>query len=315
MKKVLLCAAVLALSASCVDKDFDMSDINTDDIVIGGDESVFRLPLANISVLGEAVSADNGTYDSLQNIFDEADTWIPSKWTELSLARLNDQDQTYVDEIISALLEDMQSDDVKRAEVVRRIVESSSYASAVESSMPKNPETGEPLYSIDDYINNHFDEFEDDSRSVLTDIVNKHLESMTTCISEITEDVDDFGLDDDIVDLLSGEGTMRIYGTIFNALPIDCTGCTFTLASRYDEDVEVLNFSFDLGYNKTNPLDVPVYEHNLRGMVGDMKLTVKFEPTIYYPLRGKPLPADDETALSLTLKLEKTGGLNIGELM
>ena len=330
MKRLLLFAAVAALSASCVDKSFDLSDITTDDIQIGSENSVFQLPLANITVMWSGI---NGTYDSLDDIFAEADTWIPKSRTELVLADLADDKK--VDEIISELMVEIKSDSNKKAEVIERIKKNSDYAKSIESHIPTD-NNGRPLYSIDDYINQHFELFERDSREALREIVDNHLESLTTCISEVESEVDGFGLDDEIIDLLTGNnGSLRIYGDLTDLLPVDGNG-DFRLTVRADygpdddpdywpdddfyrsaEAEEILSFPLTFNYNSTEPIDIPVTERNLRGMKDDMMLTVSFNPTKYHPRTKLPDEAARDTApaLKLNLKLEKKGALSLGSIL
>lgn len=317
MKKLLLFATVLALSVSCIDNDFDLSDVKTDDIGIGSDETVFRLPLANITVMWSVIESNDGgestgTYDTLDNIFNEADTWIPKNRTELFLNRLGEA--SYVDGIITDLLSEIETDQARRTQVIEMIKSNSDYAKSIESHIPVGPD-GKPVYDINTYINDHFKDFEKDSREALKEIVDKHLESMTNCISEIEQPIDGFGLDDEIIDMLGGGGKMRIYGDITSYLPVKCEG-EFRLNGSEDNR-HILNFPINLDYNATNEIGTDITKEGLSGMAGDMMLTVAFEPTVYYPRMALPdLDKRDETAaLKLKIKLMKTGGLSLGSIL
>ena len=305
MKKFLLFAAAVVLATGCVDNDYDLENEDFEDFEIGNSDTEFRLPLATITVKGDAIG---GTYDSLENIFNEADTWTPSEYKELSLTKLANKDQAYLDKIITDLLADVKTDAAKRRDVIDRIVASSSYANAINSSMPKNPQTGEPLYSIEDYIDNHFDEFEEDSRDVLYEIVDKHLESLTTCISSITQELKGFNIDEGVINALANNSeSLKIYGTVKSALPIDCIG-NFSLATRGEEGRELFGTPLNMNYGKITDIDVNISGDGLRGLVEDMDLTVSFAPTTYYP--RNTLPGDDDNAVEMELKIYKKGGLN-----
>lgn len=60
------------LATSCIDKDYDLSEIDTDGVVIGDE---FRLPLATVTVgMSELSKGDT----DIKALFDEADIWLPS---------------------------------------------------------------------------------------------------------------------------------------------------------------------------------------------------------------------------------------------
>ena len=75
MKKIftLLCVALAAVS--CIDDDYDLGKVETGNITIGGDQTAFEMPLAQI-VIG-MTELRNGSSD-VKAIFEEADIWLPS---------------------------------------------------------------------------------------------------------------------------------------------------------------------------------------------------------------------------------------------
>lgn len=330
MKKLLLFATVLALSVSCIDNDFDLSDVKTDDIGIGSDETVFRLPLANITVKWSAIINDEDT--TVEDNFNEADTWIPERLPDgdsfISIEKISKNDDVYVDKIINGLLDDISKPGEKRSKVIEMIAGNSEYQDMI---LPRNPVTGEslvkdkngnPINSVDEYISANFDLFKDQSKAALRDIVDEYLKTMDGSIEDITNDIDGFGLDDEIIDMLGDGGKMRIYGEITNYLPVDCTG-SLKLTSAENGNT-VLDIPLDLQYKGTKKIDIEIKKHNLAGMADNMKLTVHFEPKNYYP---RSLPNDEQRnaldsrengengALKLNLKLEKTGGLSLGSII
>lgn len=60
------------LVTSCIDNNYDLSEIDTDGVVIGDE---FRLPLATVTVSMSELSKE-GT--DIKALFDEADIWLPS---------------------------------------------------------------------------------------------------------------------------------------------------------------------------------------------------------------------------------------------
>ena len=329
MKKFLLFAAAMMLATACVDNNFDMSDIDTDDIGIGNDETVFKLPLANITVKWSALIDDENT--TIEDNFNEADTWIPEKLPDgdsyLSIEKISN-DSKYVDKIIDGLLDDISKPGEKREKVIDMIAGNSEYRDMI---LPRNPVTGEslikdkdgnPIDTVDDYINANFDQFKDQSKEALRDIVDEYLKTMDDSIEDITNNIDGFGLDSEIIDMLGDGGTMRIYGDITNYLPVDCTGSLMLTSAENGNSV--LDIPLNLKYKGTSAINIDIKKDNLAGMADDMVLTVHLEPKNYYP---RCLPNDvkraeldarrdgENGALKLNLKLEKTGGLSLGSVI
>ena len=314
MKKILLFATAVLLAAGCVDNKFDLSDIDTGDISIGSDKTELKMPLGTIKVMGDALQSE-GTYDSLDAIFDEADAWIPSGMKSLSLAKLeldNPEHNAYVEEIVDELMKDVRENkDGKRDIVIDMIKSSSSYVQKIEEDMPKNPVTGEPLYSIDDYITEHFDEFKADSRNALKEIIEKHLESLTTSVEDISAEIDGFG--QDTVDMLSTEGSsISLYGTITNKLPLTASG-TIVFTDKQGNELNTPT-KIKLVYGATAELNFTLTAADIKKMAHDMDLVIRFGLEDYYPGADKPFGADD-VALEMELKLRKTGGVNLGDVL
>ena len=50
MRKLFLPILAGALLTACIDKDYDLENVDTDNIAIGGDDSKFEVPLARVLV-------------------------------------------------------------------------------------------------------------------------------------------------------------------------------------------------------------------------------------------------------------------------
>lgn len=85
------------LSTACVDKDYDLGNIDTDNIAIGDEGSQFRIPLVKVLVSKDEIKNNGG---NIEEIFREADIWFPSQLPDgkfVDLVKLQDKDdQTYV---------------------------------------------------------------------------------------------------------------------------------------------------------------------------------------------------------------------------
>ena len=76
MRKFLTIFTLSLLAVSCIDNDYDLSDIDTDDIGIGDENSVFTCPLMTLRVAVADIVNEQGDRDG---ILAEADVWLPSR--------------------------------------------------------------------------------------------------------------------------------------------------------------------------------------------------------------------------------------------
>ena len=62
------------LSTACVDKDYDLGNIDTDNIAIGDEGSQFRIPLVKVLVSKDEIKNNGG---NIEEIFREATSGFP----------------------------------------------------------------------------------------------------------------------------------------------------------------------------------------------------------------------------------------------
>ena len=121
---ILLCAV---WSTACVDLEYDLSKINTDDIAIGDENSQFEVPLLKVYISMDELTDVDG--EAIDTVFDEADIWLPNQLPDqdgngyfVSVQRLVEDDQ-YVIGVLSALLGQMASDSEKLDQVASLLQE------------------------------------------------------------------------------------------------------------------------------------------------------------------------------------------------
>lgn len=299
MKKILLYSAALTLAISCVDERFDLSDVSVGDVAIGSDESRFKIPLANITVMADAIQGEDG---SLESILGNADLLIPESIEILDLHN------PPVDAMVEALFERLKDEDEARN--VANFLEESKYRDDVEAALP--PE----LHGLDFDIvfTKHFDALYD--RQELRDELRRVIEEYFTTINEILPTVnvemDGFGIEDDMIELLTGTGAIRIYGTVENRMPINGNA---SLVLVRNDGRSILSLDLPLDYaQRTKDFSVTIDNDALRGMAENMTMQVSLDLDSYYPHQDF-LSDDDRTVMKLVLKLEKQGGLNISDLI
>lgn len=305
MKKILFFAAVLALASSCVDKDFDLSQIVDDDLAIGSNESIFTVPLANIAVKSDALQGEDG---SLESILNDANLLIPEGFGELNL-----QDVP-VDELVNGLFDDLRKNSEAAAARRRELgefLEGSRYRNDVVAALP--PELrGRPLVDV---FSDHFDVLYDrkELREEMKGVIRKALGSINDTMPAFHAEVNGFGIEEDMINLLTGAGEMRLYGITATAMPFD--GKAFLVMTKNDGSGETI-VRLELTLDHTHPSKdsgVIIDSDALRAMTGNMAMQVSLDLASYYP--GEPLSDADNTVLKIALKLEKKGGLNISDMI
>ena len=305
MKRILFFAAVLALASSCVDKDFDLSQIVDDDLAIGSSESIFTVPLANIAVKSDALQGEDG---SLESILNDANLLIPEGFGELDL-----QDVP-VDELVNGLFDDLRKNSEAAAARRRELgefLEGSRYRNDVVAALP--PELRGR--SLVDVFSDHFDVLYDrkELREEMKDVIRKTLGSINDTMPAFHAEVNGFGIEEDMINLLTGAGEMRLYGITSTAMPFD--GKAFLVMTKNDGSGETI-VRLELTLDHTHPSKdsgVIIDSDALRAMTGNMAMQVSLDLASYYP--GEPLSDADNTVLKIALKLEKKGGLNISDMI
>ena len=129
MRKFLTIFTLSLLAVSCIDNDYDLSDIDTDDIGIGDENSVFTCPLMTLRVAVADIVNEQGNLDG---ILAEADVWLPNRLPDgaeaVDVKRLTGGDgqqaqQAYVQTLLTALQEEIDADasDRKLEQIARQI--------------------------------------------------------------------------------------------------------------------------------------------------------------------------------------------------
>ncbi len=132
--------AVAALAVSCnVDESYDISDVKTDNIVIGSDESVFDIPVATIVFTGDDLdgftsssssgselmaSASRSTETTgFTEIMNQVQIFLPSDYEVDAEALSGDDSDAEVDELVGALTSELSSNSSKRDELADMLYE------------------------------------------------------------------------------------------------------------------------------------------------------------------------------------------------
>lgn len=308
MKKIFALFYVALAAVSCIDDNYDLGKIDSDNIAIGNDESTYEMPLAQVIV--HMTELGNGSSD-VQAIFEEADIWLPTTLpggtVYADIRRLTDPTDSYLDQTVDLLFDEMAASTTKMDEVTDLIWQTPEYRSSFSEVIPASEEaqfkslfreyfaddvTGEVIRDLSGGL----------ARGYLSDIR----------IEAVSYRIEGIDLGSDVVDMLvknldpegtpDARNTLELYGTVVSALPLSMqTAPTFTGTNIRMEP-------FAVGPDEQNAVPATrLYEPDLRAVLDGVEIVLPLDPLRYYPDKA----FDEQQQLILTLHLRKRGGLKI----
>lgn len=310
MKKLPLLFLVGLLAAGCVDKEYDLKDVETDNIAIGDSQSEFRCPLMTIRVSMQEIT-DNGI--DIENVFRETDIWLPTELPDayVDIRRLV-SDEAYVSTLLDLLVDELLVSDAKLDQVVELIWNNPAYRQSVTGSVPEldldDADTFRSLFrSL--YQNNA------QVRGLLDEQVRLLAHDYLTAlqVDDITYDIDRIDLDDNIVDMLAenldpegtpdAKNTLHIYGTIANRLPLSAE-----IRARLRPTLIEVPVQIDAKSEENVIAETPIYGEDLRTLIHGCQVVIPVTLDRYYR-NGFDNTADCQ--LLIELHLVKRGGLKL----
>ncbi len=309
MRKLILLLLSGTLSTACIDKDYDLGEIDTDDITIGSEESQFRIPLATVLVTKDEIKNSGG---DIEAIFDEADIWLPSplpegaKSVNLQLLR-TDPDE--VGKLLDALTAQMLTDNDKLNAIADLLCEDKYIGTFLPLLPPgTNVNTFKPVF---------IEAFKNDAamRETLSGAVRTEAHTYLTTleVNQLEYEVGHIDISSDVVDMLAdnldpkgtpnAKNTLFLYGKITSGLPVS------VLLDPLFSPTEIA-FQVEVGADKTSN-DIPetqLFAEDLRQIVEGVTIRIPVTLKEYYPGRGF---SDDQHQIVISLSLLKNGGLKL----
>lgn len=313
MKRIFTLFLFGALATACVDRDYDLGKVETDNITIGNESSTFEAPLANVYITMEEINADNGTRIDL--IFKEADIWLPTRLPDsddkggyVDVQRLL-HDAAYVNEqLLPELLTEMATDATK-LDAVATLLQENYYDDFRELL---------PGISRDEFKSAFVEAYTENSalREALGEevrqLANEYLTGLDVDMQQLSYAVDRIDISNEVVDMLCDnldprettdpKNTLYLAGTVDNRLPVSLqVSPLFTPTSvNFTTKIEALDDSNELPATR-------LYADDLRTIVRGMTLEIPIVIEKYYPNRG--FDAGQQRQLTIKLHLIKHGAL------
>lgn len=310
MKKLPLLFLVGLLAAGCVDKEYDLKDVETDNIAIGDSQSEFRCPLMTIRVSMQEIT-DNGI--DIENVFRETDIWLPTELPDayVDIRRLV-SDEAYVSTLLDLLVDELLVSDTKLDQVVELIWNNPAYRQSVTGSVPEldldDADTFRSLFRSLYQNNAQVRELLDEQVRLLA---HDYLTALQ--VDDITYDIDRIDLDDNIVDMLAenldpegtpdAKNTLHIYGTIANRLPLSAE-----IQARLRPTLIEVPVQIDAKSEENVIAETPIYGEDLRTLIHGCQVVIPVTLDRYYR-NGFDNTADCQ--LLIELHLVKRGGLKL----
>lgn len=310
MKKLPLLFLVGLLAAGCVDKEYNLKDVETDNIAIGDSQSEFRCPLMTIRVSMQEIT-DNGI--DIENVFRETDIWLPTELPDayVDIRRLV-SDEAYVSTLLDLLVDELLVSDTKLDQVVELIWNNPAYRQSVTGSVPEldldDADTFRSLFRSLYQNNAQVRELLDEQVRLLA---HDYLTALQ--VDDITYDIDRIDLDDNIVDMLSknldpegtpdAKNTLHIYGTIANRLPLSAE-----IQARLRPTLIEVPVQIDAKSEENVIAETPIYGEDLRTLIHGCQVVIPVTLDRYYR-NGFDNTADCQ--LLIELHLVKRGGLKL----
>lgn len=318
MKKLYALILCAACATACVDSEYDLSKISTDDIAIGDESSQFEVPLLKVYISMDELTDVDG--EAIDTVFDEADIWLPNQLPDqdgngyfVSVQRLVEDDQ-YVIGVLSALLGQMASDSEKLDQVASLLQEK--YYTEFSSLLPGVSAEEFKDEFIRQYTDNELLRQRLDEK--IEELARGYLTGLEVSLPALTYSVDRIDLSDDVIDMLvknldgkevaEPKNTLHMAGTIDNRLPVSIT------ASPVFTPTEV-SFTAQIEANRDGNAmpETRLFAEDLQTIVRGLTIEIAVNIDKYYPGKGfdRGTAGDEQTQPQLTINLHliKRGAL------
>lgn len=320
---LLLCVACTLIA--CIDSDYDLSKITTDDIAIGDNESEFIMPVAKINFTSQNIC--NSTEEdeiSLKEIYEEVDLWLPKSVVESSeyididkLINSDEFGEQYLNKLIHLINEEISSVKEQRDEIALHIAntyrnrfinllwESDIENKEAIATTLENATDEEAAELISQLILTHSDAVEEVIAEIFTVFLTKLLlVDINATIPELRissdirkmllESVDDSSVENPI-------NNLYLYGVAESEFPFE-----FEIIPCIPEsDVYFDNITIHRGTTEIEPIRITRDE--VQAILDGFTIKVPITTLRYYPRQE----FTDHTKFSITLKIRKTGALKL----
>lgn len=321
MKKLLFaivfCGAIML--SSCIDEKYDLSNIDSDDITIGGDESEFFMPLATINYAANSIKT-NTRGGTINDLFEEINKWLPSTLpgneSYVDLQRMEEKE--YKAEILNSLYDEILVNEKKRTDVCEYVLENhkNELVSRLRTSENAVVANGAILImatSVNEgveILSRLIISYPQDVRTIFNSLSDYDL--IDYRIEDIYIEIPALDISDDVVQMLSGNldpesvgdpvNALYIFGSIYSELPL------MLQINPYIENTGISLGDISLDEKKRTEFeDIRVNSGDLQVVVDGANLIIPVTLQRYYPNSD----FNEDSEIEISISLHKTGGLTL----
>lgn len=322
MKKlfILIAACWGIMLYSCIDKEYDLSKVESDGIAIGNDNSEFVMPLAAINFKASNIELDIEEDLSLPELQNRVNIWLPTQLPNnvsyIDVRELIDSKE-YRQNLLDNLYAEMMVDDNKRSAVCDYVVEM--YRDEIIKMLKASPNkivatTASEIVGIGnaeaaELISTLFITFPADVQLVFNEISDEDLINLN--VEDVVIDIPALDLSEDVVRMITDNldddsvenpiNALYLFGEADSDFPF-----LFHITPRIkNASVDFGEISIDNGVTKIN--DTRIFRDDFDVFVDGALLTIPIILDRYYP--NSVLCDDNE--LNISISLRKTGGLKL----
>lgn len=344
---------VASLVAGCnVDDSYDLSNIDTDNIGLGSDTSKLDIPLATINLSlsslagddgGSSVAARSTSYNTsnlsateLMELMETIDAFLPSDLSGtpyedgIDITQLNngdDDDDEYTQGLVDLLIQEVSSDEEKRADLCEILIDSNNDAdntdyddvieslkSDLEIEINEYTTPADLTVSLGEALN---DPDKADAITNLSTTMTEVVKTQATDISTdyaVTEDLgDSVSLGDDVLDILKGNldsNTNYLYlvASLSHNIPMTVTitpSIILTDSEGYTTEIEIK----DIAKINDASAHTKLSDEQIDLLVNGMSIKAAIHINYYDPSAGTL--AIDDKMVKVTLVARKGGSISL----
>ena len=317
MKKlffVLLCGAC---ATACVDNDYDLGKVDTDNIAIGDETSCFEAPLAEISVSMTEINSDNNI--RIDEIFNEADIWLPTQLPDqddngrfVYVQRLLN-DQAYRNDNLLPLLIDEMVTNPDKLDKVADLLQAKYYTSFSELLPGVSQQEFKSAFVTVFSTNETLREL---LAAQVRTLANDYLTTLDVNMDDLSYAIDRIDLSDDVINMLADnldpaetpdpKNTLHLAGSIDNRLPV-----TLQISPSFPPTQIVFTPTTIAANTDANELpETRLQADDLRTIVRGITVNIPLVLEKYYPGKGfGDSLSEEESQVVIHLHLIKRGAL------
>ena len=319
MKKLflLITMGVGIMLCSCIDKEYDLTQIESDGIAIGNDDSEFLMPLVNICFKTADINLDVDGGVSITELQSKVNIWLPSQLpggvSYVDVQQLADS-REYKQNLLNNLYAEMSDNADKRAAVCAYVIQEyrdevvdmlcNSDNQVVAMTAAQINEVADDVQAAE-VLSMLFVAYPSDVQSAFDEISDEDLINLD--VEDIEVDIPAFDLSEDVLTMLTGnmDGNSANALYLFGEADSDFPFLFHISPSIENTGVDFGDISIDNGVTKIK--ETRIYKDDFDAIMYGARLTVPVTLDRYYP----ESVISDDNELNISISLRKTGGLKL----